>query len=104
MLIALKIGVDMKMHPRERNDLGDDKHMVEYQIGDSVIIVNAGVPPQGALMTLNSIYVYVDEAFTRATAHGSEVISAPEHKPYQERQAGVRDTAGNVWWISCYTG
>jgi PhnB protein len=31
-------------------------------------------------------------------------IAAPEDKPYQERQAGVRDSFGNVWWISTYRG
>ena len=55
----------------------------------------------------NSIYVYVpdvDAACARATAHGAAVILAPEDKPYQERQAGVRDEAGNTWWISTCTG
>jgi PhnB protein len=30
------------------------------------------------------------------------MFSAVEDKPYAERQCGVRDAFGNVWWIATY--
>ncbi|WP_437968435.1 hypothetical protein WMF04_03710 [Sorangium sp. So ce260] len=29
-------------------------------------------------------------------------VAAPEDKPYDERAAGVKDSFGNIWWISTY--
>jgi PhnB protein len=31
-----------------------------------------------------------------------EVFSAAEDKPYEERQVGVKDAYGNVWWVATY--
>src|SRR5688572_26527058 len=57
--------------------------------------------------TPGSIYVYVpdvDGAYRRALERGAISVAGPEDKPYQERQAGVRDSFGNTWWISTYRG
>lgn len=48
-------------------------------------------------------YVYisdVDETFCRALDHGATSIFEPDDMPYGDRQAGVRDPSGNLWWIS----
>lgn len=50
-----------------------------------------------------AFYLYVadaDAAMTRATAAGAESIMAVEDMTYGDRQGGVRDNAGNIWWIS----
>ena len=44
----------------------------------------------------------VDAAVAKAVERGAEIIAAPADKPYQERQAGIRDAAGNTWWIATY--
>ena len=41
-----------------------------------------------------------DQAVAKAIAAGAVLISAVEDKPYQDRQGGVRDRWGNIWWIS----
>jgi PhnB protein len=31
-------------------------------------------------------------------------VAEPTDKPYQERNAGVKDRFGNIWWMATYTG
>ena len=50
-----------------------------------------------------SYYLYVadaDEAMARAMAAGAESIMPVADMPYGDRQGGVRDAWGNLWWIS----
>ncbi|WP_454884843.1 VOC family protein [Sphingomonas oryzagri] len=50
-----------------------------------------------------ALYLYValaDEAVERAIAAGAKKIMDVEDMPYGDRQGGVRDPAGNIWWIS----
>ncbi len=90
----------------ERHAFSPTSFHIEAKIGDSVIVLETGDPPHPEGQP-NSIYVYVqdvDAAYGRALQRGAVSISAPQDKPYQERQAGVRDTFGNTWWISTYLG
>lgn len=91
----------------ERHEFNPEKFHVEYQIGDSVIVVEAGpLPPEYPSWT-SSIYVYledVDAAFQRALARGAEIVMPVADQEYQERSGGVKDMAGNTWWISTWTG
>ena len=91
----------------ERHDMGPESSHVEMQIGDSVVVVEAGKLPPDFTPTVASVYVYVpdiDDAYARAMDAGAESIAAPEDKHYEERSAGIRDPFGNTWWISTYTG
>ena len=48
-------------------------------------------------------YLYVknaDDAMARAVEHGASVIMPVDDMPYQDRQGGVKDPQGNIWWIS----
>ena len=50
-----------------------------------------------------SYYVYVDDAdaaMGRALAAGGDQIMPVEDRIYGDRQGGVRDPAGTLWWIS----
>ena len=88
----------------ERQEFGPTSFHIEAQIGDSMIVLETGDPPSSEGVP-GSIYVYVpdvDESYRQALDRGAVSIAAPEEKPYQERAAGVRDTFGNVWWISTY--
>ena len=82
---------------------GNAQH-VEVQIGDSVIVLELRDPPHEVGFP-GSIYVYVedvDSVADSAASCGVEVFSRPENKPYAERQAGLRDSYGNVWWVATY--
>jgi PhnB protein len=89
----------------ERAAVENGEH-VELRIGDSVIVLETGDPPS-PLAAPASVYVYVenvDTTFQRAIATGAVPLGAPEDKPYEERGAGVKDSFGNTWWLSTYTG
>jgi PhnB protein len=48
-------------------------------------------------------YLYVsdaDAAMAKAEQAGAEKIMEVEDMPYGDRQGGVRDPAGNIWWVS----
>ena len=50
-----------------------------------------------------SYYLYVDsadDAIERAVKAGAELLAAAQDMPYGDRQGGVRDTHGNIWWLS----
>jgi PhnB protein len=87
----------------EQNDEGPTL----LQVGDSLIWVEAGELPPHVASWVGSVYVYVedvDTVYARAMEYGAKSISAPEDKPYNERQAGFIDAGGNTWWVSRYMG
>jgi PhnB protein len=53
--------------------------------------------------TSASYYLYVadaDAAMARAEQAGAEKIMDVGDMPYGDRQGGVRDPAGSIWWVS----
>ncbi len=91
----------------ERHAFGPRSFQVTVRVGDSALILEAGDLPRDVTPTRGSVYVYVedvDATYGRALEAGAESIAAPENKPYDERNAGVRDPWGNTWWISTCTG
>lgn len=91
----------------ERHEFGPESFHVELQVGDSVLVIEAGRLPSGTNAWTNSIYVYVPDVeatYKKAIELGATPLSDPSEKPYQERQAGFRDSSGNMWWIATYTG
>lgn len=89
----------------ERNSIRKGFH-VQAQIGDSVVVLSATDPPH-EMATKASIYVYVedvDATYKRALAEGATSVSEPADRPWRGRNAGVRDTFGNVWYIETYHG
>jgi PhnB protein len=81
-----------------------DAH-VEAQIGDSILALEIGESFESP--TYSSLYVYVedvDATYQRALRFGATSAAEPTDKPYQERNAGVKDSFGNIWWIGTYTG
>jgi len=90
---------------RERHDFDEQSCHVELQIEDSIVVVEAGILPADVNPWRCSIYVYVenvDAVYSRAIGLGAKSLAEPSDKPYQERQAGFHDVAGNTWWISTY--
>ena len=89
----------------ERHAFGPDNFHIELQLGDSVVVVEAGELPAGQERGTSSVVVYVDDAdavYAKAIAHGAAAIAPPVDKPYRERQCGFIDAAGNTWWVSTY--
>ncbi len=53
--------------------------------------------------TQSAFYLYVEDAdrtFQTALSRGAEKILEPMDMDYGDRQGGVTDPAGNIWWIS----
>jgi uncharacterized glyoxalase superfamily protein PhnB len=51
------------------------------------------------------IYVYVpdtDETYRRCLAAGGKSLMEPSDQFYGDRNAGVSDPAGNMWWIGTH--
>ncbi len=48
-------------------------------------------------------YVYVedvDHTLEKAVSNGATKLFDPTNMPYGDRQAGITDPFGNIWWIS----
>lgn len=53
--------------------------------------------------TRAAYYLYVadaDAVMKKAEQAGAEKIMSVGDMPYGDRQGGVRDPAGNIWWVS----
>ncbi|HEX8447346.1 MAG TPA: VOC family protein [Sphingomonas sp.] len=74
---------------------------VQLRFDDTMIMLSetaAGFPASRL-----SLYLYVDSAdraMARAIAAGAEPIMVVDDMPYGDRQGGVRDPRGTLWWIS----
>ena len=73
----------------------------QIQLGTSTVMVSEAsdrYPPMSA-----SCYFYVENAelsMARAIAHGAALEMEVADMPYGDRQGGVRDRWGNIWWVS----
>jgi PhnB protein len=85
----------------ERHMDGDRIANAQVQLGTSTVMVSeasAAFPAMAA-----SYYLYVenaDDAMTKAVTAGAAQISSVKVMPYGERQGGIRDKHGNIWWLS----
>jgi PhnB protein len=73
----------------------------QVRLGTSTVMVSEATdkcPPMPA-----SYYLFVenaDAAQQRAVSAGATEITAVKDMPYGDRQGGVRDPHGNIWWLS----
>jgi uncharacterized glyoxalase superfamily protein PhnB len=88
----------------------DDKTIqhAEIKIGNSIIMMGEPSTDFPEILTMNSgMYVYVDDCDTvykRALRNGGHLISEPMNYPHGDRYAGIKDFAGNIWWIVTHVG
>lgn len=78
---------------------------VEVKIGDSMVMIGGGGTWNGEPMPA-AIYLYidgVDTVYKRALQAGATSISEPADQSYGDRVGGVKDSFGNVWYISTHT-
>jgi PhnB protein len=94
-------GAAEKFPPMKRPD-GAIMH-AQMRVGDSVIMMgeaSSDYPPMPS-----TFYVYVedvDATYRRAIQAGAFSVTEPRDQFYGDRSAGVRDPAGNCWWIATH--
>jgi len=74
---------------------------VQVQIGNSTVMVSQATARYPAMSA--GFYLYVadaDAAMQRALDHGAILEMPVADMPYGDRQGGVKDAHGNIWWIS----
>ena len=77
---------------------------VQVRLGTSTVMVSEATTQYPAMAA--AYYLYVDDAdasMRRAIEHGASLEMAVGDMPYGDRQGGVRDAHGNIWWISLRT-
>jgi PhnB protein len=96
----LKQTFDAKVEESVEGPDGRIAH-AELTVGDSIIMMADATPKYGA--TAVHLYVYlenVDLTFKRALEAGASSVQEPANQFYGDRTAGVKDRAGNYWWIA----
>jgi uncharacterized glyoxalase superfamily protein PhnB len=100
----LKATFDAKETRRYDNPDGTIMH-VEVQIDDTVVMLaDAG---EGFLAFPVWLHVYVpdvDATYQRALQAGGVSVQEPVQKGDPDRRGGVKDPAGNTWWIATQVG
>jgi PhnB protein len=89
-------GVEIARHMN-----GDRIANAQVRLGTSTVMVSEAIAEYPAMPA--SYYLYVenaDEAMRKAIAAGGTMIMDISDKPYGDRQGGIRDPFGNLWWIS----
>lgn len=75
----------------------------EVTIGDSKLMISEA--NESCKASKATLYVYlpnVDEVYQKALAAGGENVAEPADQFYGDRHGGVKDPAGNTWWISTH--
>jgi PhnB protein len=81
----------------------------EIRLGDSMLMLGGGGPGlswRGESQPM-ALHVYVedtDAVYQRALAAGAVSIQPPADQVYGERSGGVKDPAGNYWYIATHKG
>ncbi|MFO1392932.1 MAG: VOC family protein [Steroidobacteraceae bacterium] len=84
-----------------RHMAGDRIANAQVRIGASTVMISEAsdaFPPMPG-----SYYLYVESAdasMSQALAAGGTKVMEVADMPYDDRQGGIRDPWGNLWWIS----
>ena len=73
----------------------------QIQLGTSTIMVSESSAQYPAMQ--GSYYLFVEDAdatMANAIANGAVAEMEVADMSYGDRQGGVKDTHGNIWWIS----
>lgn len=82
---------------------GDSIGHAEIKIGDSMLMLSQANDSHPASPT--GLYLYVpdtDAVYKKAIEAGAESVMAPADQFYGDRSGGVKDFAGNYWWIGTH--
>ena len=71
-------------------------------VADSMLMLTGGSAAAGQeIFAVLHVYVPdVDECYRRALDAGAESLSPPSDRFYGERNAGVKDPTGNMWYVA----
>jgi PhnB protein len=75
----------------------------EVRIGDSIVMMSDVMGEWKPMPT--AIYLYANDAdatYQRALQAGATSVMEPTNQFYGDRQGGVKDPAGNYWWIATH--
>lgn len=74
---------------------------VELQIGDSILMLSEAGAEFPAGRSAHYVFVEdVDSTYERALGAGGSSLRPPSNQFYGNREAGIRDALGNIWWIA----
>jgi PhnB protein len=81
----------------------------EARIGDSMLMIGGGIPGREfrSKPNVHAIHMYVedvDDVYRKALAAGAEAVDEVVDQEYGERSGGVKDPAGNYWYIATHKG
>ncbi len=78
----------------------------EVQIDDTVVMVSDGTEDNPPFPIWLHVYVpEVDASYRRALEAGGLSVDEPKQREGDpDRRAGVKDPAGNTWWIATQLG
>ena len=89
---------------RSDNPDGSVMH-AEVKIDDTVVMLADGGEGYPAFPVWLHVYVAdVDATYRRALDAGGISVQEPVQKGDPDRRAGVKDPAGNTWWIATQVG
>jgi PhnB protein len=74
---------------------------VQVRLGTSTVMVSEAT--ERYIFMAAAYYLYVEDAdasMQQALAHGAVLEMEVGDMPYGDRQGGVKDQHGNIWWIS----
>ena len=88
-----------------RYDMPDGSIMhAEVRIGESVVMLGDAGDSWPPVPSHLHVYVEdVDATYARALECGATAVQAPQRKGDSDKRGGVKDPAGNTWWIATQT-
>jgi uncharacterized glyoxalase superfamily protein PhnB len=94
-------GAETASEPLKRPD-GTIMH-AEFKIGDSYVMISDASEQHQPMQSMLHIYVpNVDAVYQRAIAAGGKSVMEPMDMFYGDRSGGVKDPAGNQWFIGTH--
>ncbi|MFN7132884.1 MAG: VOC family protein [Myxococcales bacterium] len=104
VLDFLKATFDATELRRYDNPDGTVMH-AEVKIGDSVVMLGDGNAQWTPFPSFLHVYVPdVDATYRRALEAGGVSVQVPQQKGDPDKRGGVKDPAGNTWWIATQQG
>jgi PhnB protein len=90
-------GSELSRHLRPDGKIANAR----VRLGTSTVMVSEASRPLAPMSAAYYLYVSdADQSVQQALAHGATLISNVADMPYGDRQGGVRDRHGNIWWVS----
>lgn len=76
----------------------------ELRLADSMIMLGGGAGSPGRPTALHFYVADADAAYQAALNAGATSLSEPVDQEYGDREAALKDPAGNVWYVATHKG